>query len=44
VGTGSSHGNGNSSQTFTSSSSLKWRVLGWDDETGGVMLISEEPI
>ena len=44
VGTGSSHGNGNSSQTFTSSSSLKWRVLGWDDETGGVMLMSEAPI
>ena len=44
VGTGSSHGNGNSSQTFTSSSSLNWRVLGWDEETGGVMLISEEPI
>jgi len=44
VGTGSSHGNGNSSQTFTSSSSLKWRVLGWDKETGGVMLISEAPI
>lgn len=44
IGTGSSHGNGNSNQTFTSSSSLKWRVLGWDDETGGVMLISEDPI
>ena len=43
-GTGSSHGNGNGNQTFTSSSSVKWRVLGWDDETGGVMLISEEPI
>lgn len=44
VGTGSSHGNGRSSQTFTSSSSLKWRVLGWDEETGGVMLISEAQI
>ena len=44
TGTGSSHGNGDSSQKFTSSSSLKWRVLGWDDETGGVMLISEAPI
>jgi len=44
VGTGPSHGNGNSSQTFTSSSNLKWRVLGWDEETGGVMLISEAPI
>ena len=44
TGTGSSHGNGDSSQKFTSSSSLKWRVLGWDDETGGVMLISESPI
>lgn len=44
TGTGSSHGNGNGDKTFTSSSSLKWRVLGWDDETGGVMLISEAPI
>ena len=43
TGTGSSHGNGNGDKTFTSSSSLKWRVLGWDDETGGVMLISEAP-
>ena len=43
-GTGSSHGNENGDQTFTSSSSVKWRVLGWDDETGGVMLISETPI
>ena len=44
TGTGSSHGNGKSDQTFTSSSSIKWRVLGWDEETGGVMLISEAPI
>ena len=44
TGTGSLHGNGKGDQTFTSSSSLKWRVLGWDDETGGVMLISEAPI
>ena len=44
TGTGSSHGNGCESQTFTSSSSLKWKVLGWDEETGGVMLISEAPI
>ena len=44
TGTGSSHGNGDSNQTFTSSSSIKWRVLEWDDETGGVMLISEAPI
>ena len=44
TGTGSSHGNGDSSQKFTSSSSIKWRVLGWDKETGGVMLISESPI
>ena len=44
TGTGSSHGNGDSNQTFKSSSSIKWRVLGWDDETGGVMLISETPI
>ncbi len=44
TGTGTSHGNGKENQTFTSSSSLKWRVLGWDEETGGVMLISEAPI
>ena len=44
TGTGSSHGNGSGDHTFTSSSSIKWRVLGWDDETGGVMLISEAPI
>lgn len=44
TGTGSSHGNGNGEQTFTSSSSLKWRVLGWDEETGGVMLISEAAV
>ena len=44
TGTGSSHGNGSGNQIFTSSSSVKWRVLGWDDETGGVMLISESPI
>ena len=31
-------------QKFTSSSSIKWRVLGWDEETGGVVLISEAPI
>lgn len=39
-----SNGNGSASQTFTSSSSLKWRVLGWDETTGGVILISEAPI
>ena len=44
VGTGPSHGNGNSSQTFTSNSSLKWRVLSKDASTGEVVLISEEPI
>ena len=44
TGSGSSHGNGSGNQTFTSSSSIKWRVLGWDKETGGVMLISETPI
>ena len=44
TGTGSSHGNGSGNQTFTSSSSIKWRVLGWDEKTGGVMLISEAPI
>lgn len=44
TGTGSSHGNGSGDQTFTSSSDIKWRVLGWDEETGGVMLISEAPI
>ena len=44
TGTGSSHGNGYGSQTFTSSSSIKWRVLGWDETTGGVMLVSEAPI
>ena len=43
-GTGLSHGNGDSSQKFISSSSIKWRVLRWDDETGGVVLISEGPI
>ena len=43
TGTGSSHGNGYGDQTFTSSSSIKWRVLGWDETTGGVILISESP-
>ena len=44
VGTGSSHGNGYTEQTFTSSSSLKWRVLSADTSTKEVVLISEAPI
>lgn len=41
-GTGSSHGNGNSDQTFLSSSSIKWRVLKIENDQ--VVLISEAPI
>ena len=44
VGSGPSHGNGSSSQTFTSSSSIKWRVLSTNTSTGEVVLISEAPI
>ncbi len=44
VGTGQSHGNGYSSQTFTSKSSLKWKVLSKNTTTGEVVLISEAPI
>ena len=40
-GTGTSHGNGDSSQNFKSSSDMKWRVLRVDN--GEVVLISETP-
>ncbi|MBP3255165.1 MAG: hypothetical protein J6M60_01555 [Clostridia bacterium] len=43
-GTGVSHGNGDSSKTFTSSSNIKWRVLSKNTTTGEVVLISETPI
>lgn len=38
------HGNGGSVQTFTSSNDITWKVLGWDETTGGVILISEASI
>ena len=41
TGTGTSHGNGDSSQKFKSSSDMKWRVLRVDN--GEVVLISETP-
>lgn len=41
IGTGTSHGNGYSSQKFKSSSDMKWRVLRVDN--GEVVLISETP-
>ena len=43
-GTGMSHGNGYQDQKFTSSSSIKWRVLSKDTSTGEVVLISEKPV
>lgn len=43
-GTGITHGNGSSDQTFKSSSDMKWRVLGKDTSTGEIILISETPI
>ena len=55
-GTGSIHGSGYEGsetkdedgneigQTFTSSSNIKWRVLSKNEQTGEVVLISEEPI
>lgn len=44
TGSGTSHGNGDSNQKFTSSSNIKWRVLSKDESTGEVVLISEQPI
>ena len=44
IGTGKSHGNGSSEQTFTSSSSLRWRVWSIDKETGEIVLVSAGPI
>ena len=44
TGSGPSHGNGYISQTFTSSSDIKWRVLSKDTSTGEVVLISEAPV
>ena len=41
-GTGMSHGNGSSDQTFTATADTKWRVL--DIGSGTVTLISENPI
>ncbi len=54
VGTGMSHGNGcsqtsdgidlSSGQTFTANNKTKWRILKKDEETGEIVLISEDPI
>lgn len=44
VGTGMSHGNGHSVQTFTANSNIKWRVLSIDYSSGEITLISETPI
>lgn len=44
IGTGMSHGNGHSSQTFTATNETKWRVFSKDDQTGEIVLISETPI
>lgn len=44
VGTGMSHGNGHSAQTFTANSNIKWRVLNVDYTSGEVTLISETPL
>ena len=45
TGTGPSHGSGySSSQTFTTNSDIKWRVLSANTSTGEVVLISETPI
>lgn len=54
VGTGMEHGNGcsktsdgidlSNGQTFTANSNIKWKVFSIDDETGEIVLISEEPI
>ena len=38
------HGNGNSSQTFTANNTTRWRVLDADKSSGKVELISEYPI
>ena len=38
------HGNGNSSQTFTANNTTRWRVLDVDKSSGKVELISEYPI
>ena len=40
VGSGTSHGNGYSDQSFGSDSQMKWRVLFKDSTTGEVVLIS----
>lgn len=44
VGTGMSHGNGHSVQTFKANSDIKWRVLNVDYTSGEVTLISETPL
>lgn len=44
VGTGMSHGNGHSTQTFTANSNIKWRVLNVNYTSGEVTLISETPL
>lgn len=41
---GTSHGNGHSDQTFTSSSNIKWKVLSKDTSTGEIVLVSEKVI
>ncbi len=41
VGSGPSHGNGHSEQTFTANNSIEWRVLSKNENTGEVILISE---
>ena len=44
IGSGSSHGNGHSEQTFTANNTIQWRVLSKNEQTGEVVLISAEPI
>lgn len=44
VGTGMSHGNGHSAQTFTANDNIRWRVLNIDYTSGEVTLISETPL
>ena len=44
VGSGPSHGNGHSKQTFSANNTIEWRVLSKNETTGEVVLISAEPI
>ncbi len=43
-GSGASHGNGDTAQTVTSSSNVKWRVFSKNTSTGEVVLISDDTI